>query len=172
MAHPKLRQVQQRYNHRCGYCSVSEVDTGGELSVDHYQPQAAGGDDGDDNLIYACFRCNLYKGDFSPTADDQRQGRRVLHPLLDDVTTHLREDLATGSLEPLTETGRFHIALLQLNRPALIAHRLRVRRLALEQAKQKLLEAQLAQLQASVDAQALFITALRRQFGFRNGQDE
>jgi hypothetical protein len=27
-----------------------------------------GGDDGDDNLVYACFRCNLFKADFHPTS--------------------------------------------------------------------------------------------------------
>ena len=172
MAHPKLRQVEQRYNNCCGYCRIGEVDTGGELTVDHYQPRVAGGDDTDDNLVYACFRCNLYKGDFFPNDDDRVHGRRLLHPLLDDVAAHLRENPETGLLEPLTETGRFHLTLLQLNRPALVAHRLRMRQAALEQAKQELMEAQLAQLQATVDAQTAFISALRQQFGFRNGPDE
>jgi hypothetical protein len=42
-----------------------------------------------------------------------------------DVTAHYRYDETTGRMEPLTETGRFHIALLRLNRPELVAHRLR-----------------------------------------------
>src|SRR5207244_2722059 len=116
-------QVRQRYGRCCGYCGVSETDTGGELSVDHHHPVAAGGDDSADNLVYACFRCNLYKGDFHPSPPDRDRGWRILHPLLDNVGPHLREDEHTGRLEPLTDTGRFHIDLLQLNRPALIEHR-------------------------------------------------
>lgn len=61
--HPKHERVRQRYDGRCGYCGLSEVDAGGELTVDHFRPVAAGGGDDDDNLVYACFRCNLYKGD-------------------------------------------------------------------------------------------------------------
>lgn len=54
-----------------------------------------------------------------------RNERRVLHPLLDDVSQHLGPVSHTGELEPITETGRFHVQLLQLNRPALVRHRLR-----------------------------------------------
>ncbi len=125
MAHPKHQAVRRRYAYRCGYCGVSETDTGAELTVDHYRPVAAGGDDSDDNLVYACFRCNVFKGDFFPDADDLPQGRRVLHPQRDVVAEHLRENDQTGQLEALTTTGRFHIALLQLNRTALVQHRLR-----------------------------------------------
>jgi hypothetical protein len=129
MAHPRHEDVRQRYQRRCGYCGVSEVDTGGELTVDHHRPVSAGGDDSDDNLIYACFRCNTYKGDFDPDDGDAKAGRRVLHPLLDPIALHLHENEAAGLLEPRTETGRFHIFLLRLNRPELVEHR-RTRRLA------------------------------------------
>lgn len=56
MAHPKNLEVRQRYEGRCGYCGVSEGETGGELTVDHFRPLCAGGDDTDDNLVYCCFR--------------------------------------------------------------------------------------------------------------------
>ena len=52
------------------------------------------------------------------------RGRRVLHPLRDNPADHIRLNTETGRLEPLTETGLFHIALLHLNRPQLIAYRL------------------------------------------------
>ena len=70
MAHPKHAQVRQCYHARCGYCGVSEADTGGELTVDHYQPRTAGGGDDEDNLVYACMKCNQYKGAFVPDAND------------------------------------------------------------------------------------------------------
>ena len=130
MAHPKHGQVRQRYGFRCGYCGVTETNTGGELTVDHYRPVSAGGSDEDDNLIYACMRCNLYKHDYWPSAAQQAQGLRILHPLLDDAATHLREETFSGVLEAITETGHFHIETLQLNRPELVSNRLeRTRRL-------------------------------------------
>jgi len=63
--------------------------------------------------------------------------QRILHPLRDDIGRHylLREN--SGWLVPITETGRFHIAVLQLNRPELVAYRLRTRE---ERAKAELLK--------------------------------
>jgi hypothetical protein len=107
---------------------VGEQDVGGEMTVDHYLPVSAGGDDSDENLVYACFRCNLFKADFHPTDADRAKGHVVLHPLRDDIQEHLRLDQNTGRLEALTETGRFNILLLHLNRPALVTYRLRLRR--------------------------------------------
>ena len=45
MQHPELERVRQLYEFACGYCTVTEITTGGELTVDHYQPRAAGGSD-------------------------------------------------------------------------------------------------------------------------------
>lgn len=124
MAHPDHEKVRQRFGRCCGYCGVSEADIGGELTIDHYHPQSVGGDDSEDNLVYCCFRCNTYKGDFFPSSGDLTHGRRLLHPLRDPVTLHFRENEQTGHLEPLTDTGRFHLALLRLNRPQLVQRRL------------------------------------------------
>jgi hypothetical protein len=129
---------------------VSEVDTGGELTVDHYRPVSADGDDADDNLVYACFRCNQYKGDFFPNEEDLARQRRVLHPLRDEMDAHVRLNEYTGQLEPLTETGRFHVALLQLNRPALVQHRQHRQLLVLLATKQRLLAAEVAQLRTAL----------------------
>src|ERR1700722_16089752 len=128
MAHSRHQEVRERYHRCCGYCGVSETETGGELTIDHFRPVSANGDDSVDNLVYACFRCNTYKGDFWPNGDDVNLGRRILHPLLDPVAFHLRENELTGRLESLTDTGRFHLDLLRLNRPQLVDQRL-VRRL-------------------------------------------
>ena len=125
MAHPRLPTVRERYAFCCGYCGVSEADVGGELTVDHFCPVSAGGDDSDENLVYACVRCNQYKGALRPEATDVANERRLLHPLWDDLAAHIREDERTGRLEGLTATGRFHIIALRLNRPALIIHRQR-----------------------------------------------
>src|SRR5262249_18721409 len=115
VAHPKHQEVRRRFAFRCGYCGVTEVDAGGELTVDHFHPVSAGGDDSDDNLVYACPRCNLHKSDILPVPNLSCPEQRLLHPLRDDVTRHIRENKEAGFLEPLTETGRFHIATLRLN---------------------------------------------------------
>ncbi|NBC05683.1 MAG: hypothetical protein GVY26_00640 [Bacteroidetes bacterium] len=55
--------MRKRAAFRCEFCGVSEKDTGGQLSIDHYQPKSKGGSDNFSNLIYCCARCNLYKSD-------------------------------------------------------------------------------------------------------------
>lgn len=163
MRHPKFESVRQRYRRACGYCGVTETAVGGELTVDHYQPRAVGGDDDDDNLVYACVKCNQYKGEFWPDSDDVAHGRRVLHPLLDDLAVHLTEDEHTGHLQPSTDIGQFHIALLRLNRPQLVEHRLtrRLQRVLTE--KQHLLEQQIAELRKTIVAQEQYIAILEAQ---------
>jgi hypothetical protein len=42
-----------------------------------------------------------------------------------ELTVHFELDESSGLLVPKTETGRFPIALLHLNRTALVAHRVR-----------------------------------------------
>lgn len=162
MSHPKHNEVRTRYHEQCGYCGVREVDVGGELTVDHFVPVSAGGDDQDDNLVYACFRCNLFKSDFSPTDKDRSNGHVLLHPLRDNVASHVRLNDATCRLAPVTETGRFHIALLHLNRPALVMLRLRQRHQELNQARRKLLEAEIKELRAIILAQEKYITHLKK----------
>ena len=112
------RLVRSRFVMRCGYCGVSEQDTGATLTFDHYKPRIAGGDDDLDNLVYACHACNEYKGDYW-----QDGPVRLLHPLLDDLSKHVQEE-PNGTLMALDPSGTVYISQLQLNRPPLIAHRL------------------------------------------------
>ncbi|MGH2350887.1 MAG: HNH endonuclease [Chloroflexota bacterium] len=155
--------MRQRFGFRCGYCGVSEVDTGGELTIDHYRPVSAGGSDEDDNLAYACFRCNGYKANFWPTLDELTRGLRILHPMRDNWDEHLREDGTTGTLLPQTDTGRFHLELLQLNRPVLVQHRLHRRFIAGVVAERSLIRVEMEQLRRRVaDLQAVLEVVLRR----------
>ncbi len=81
------------------------------------------------------------------------------------MAIHVRLDDRTGRLEALSETGRFHIALLHLNRPPLIAYRMQKRLADLLVAKQRLLEAENRQLRQLLDAQEQYIAELRRLLG-------
>ncbi len=134
-------KIRERANFACEYCGISETDSGGELTVDHFQPTSKGGDDEEENLVYCCFRCNLYKGDYWADAPNQI---RLWNPRKDKRDEHfwLSE---TGRLLALTEIGEFAIKLLRLNRQPLIAKR--------RQDYQKLEEHQiLEQTKKAVDA--------------------
>ena len=113
--------VQALYAQRCGYCGVSEIDTGGPLQIDHYQPISKGGGNDLDNLVYACAHCNRFKGSYWPDADSP-DSFHLLHPLEDDLTAHIQLT-ADGRLIGLTPRGWFHIRWLHLNRPQLILWR-------------------------------------------------
>lgn len=83
-----LRQASRlRYDFRCGYWCVNETNMGAEMTVDHFQPHVHGGDDSHDNLVYCCHACNEFKGDYWQVEPDLR----LLHPLLDDLSLHYRE---------------------------------------------------------------------------------
>ena len=126
-----LRQkIRERADFACEYCGVSETETGGELTVDHFKPISKNGGDEEENLVYCCFRCNLYKGDY--WAED----KQLFNPRTDKRDEHfwLSE---SGKLFALTETGEFTIKLLRLNRQPLITKR--------EQDFQKLEERQILQ---------------------------
>lgn len=156
--------MRQRYGFRCGYCGVSETDTGGELTIDHFRPVSAGGGDEEANLIYSCFRCNTYKGDFTPTAADVQLGLRILHPLIDPIEQHFHENETNGILEPLTPTGRFHIELLRLNRPELIEYRAQRRLRVLLSESQRLLLSENEFLRTRVALLERYLKELQQRF--------
>lgn len=118
IAHSTRLFVQRRANFSCEYCGVSEVDSGGELTIDHFQPRSQGGADEQNNLIYSCVRCNQYKRDYWP----QKEQQALWNPRLEPASQHF---IVTdnGLLQPLTAKGAFTIQFLRLNRRHLIAHR-------------------------------------------------
>ena len=126
------RTVRTLYAFACGYCGVTETEVGSTLTIDHYQPEDAGGTDDLDNLVYACHACNLHKS----TAWNS-QMPPVLHPLRTELSAHLRL-LPDDTLEGLTPEGRRHIDTLHLNRQPMIERRKRNRvyAMALEYATQ------------------------------------
>lgn len=112
--------VRHRANFACEFCTVTETDTGGELTVDHFQPSAKGGGDDPDNLLYCCMRCNLHKADYWPKTPSEPH---LWNPRNEQMASHLLV-LTDGTLYPTTPVGEFTIARLRLNRPPLIAYRL------------------------------------------------
>jgi hypothetical protein len=117
-----LREMVRQYaNFACEFCGVTETDTGGQLTMDHYQPKAKGGKDTFENLLYCCARCNQYKMAYWP----EHPGELALwNPRKEPFVQHFL-DLDDGTLYPLTPVGAFTLKRLRLNRPPLVAHRLR-----------------------------------------------
>jgi HNH endonuclease len=110
--------VREAFGGRCGYCGVRESFVGGELEIDHFRPQATGGSDEIENLVYACTTCNRFKGDYAP-ADSAPPSLRLLHPGRDDVGAHVAET-SNGRLVGVTPRGWFYIQRLRLNRAQLV----------------------------------------------------
>ena len=150
MTEAELRQtVRRAYNFSCGYCGVREEDAGSELELDHFKPQSLGGENALENLVYCCTTCNRIKGDFWAIAPTEK---RLLHPQNDDVHLHLSQD-SDGLLTGLTETGKFHLKRLRLNRPPLVA--LRQARIANARLREELNQAQATQKKLAQHLQKL-----------------
>jgi hypothetical protein len=115
--------VRERAGFACEYCGVTEGDVGGELTIDHYHPRSLGGSDHPDNLLYSCPRCNGYKADYFST---HIEDPRLWNPRREPFAEHFLV-LGNGFLQPRTDVGRFTLQRLRLNRPQLIASRLRRR---------------------------------------------
>ncbi len=155
MTESELRQTVRRdYNFACGYCGVREADAGSELELDHFKPRSLNGGDELENLVYCCTTCNRIKGDFWA---DSTAEKRLLHPPQDDLILHLRQE-PDGLLTGLTETGKFHLKRLRLNRPPLVALRRarmdndRLREeLQQSQAEQKVLTEHLQRLDGEIE---------------------
>ena len=150
--------IRHRAGYACEYCGVSEVNTGGLLTIDHYQPIAKGGNDHLDNLLYCCSRCNLYKHDYFP---DTPAAPSLWHPRQTAFSDHFLE-LEDGSLQARDSIGEFSILRLRLNRPPLIAWRLQKRQ---EDEWKRLLARyqELAELQALLSRQLASLAAEQNQ---------
>ncbi len=116
-------RVRAIYDFRCGYCGVSEAESGGELDVDHFRPVAHGGTDDLENLVYACVTCNRFKGGYWPAAEADQE-LMLLHPQHNETPAHIAL-MPDGRLTGLTPRGWLHIRRLHLNREPLITLRRR-----------------------------------------------
>lgn len=121
------QQLSHHAQHRCEYCLLHEEHSIKKHEPDHIIPQKHGGQDGLDNLAWACFQCNRYKGS-EVAAFDQETGELTA---LFNPRQHLWQDhfvLESGLIQPKTGVGRVTVMVLQLNRPG----RVQVRAMLIE----------------------------------------
>jgi hypothetical protein len=114
-------QVRRRAQYACEFCGTTEIDAGGTLTIDHFQPRTKAGSDELENLIYACIACNQYKQGYWPSTEASLP---LWNPRQEPASQHFVDD-EDGQLRSLTATGVFTIKRLRLNRSQLIAARQR-----------------------------------------------
>lgn len=119
MTEAQRQSLHTRFDFRCGYCGVSETQSGASLTVDHFQPASRGGEDNAANWVYACFACNTFKGPYW----SESENFALLHPERDIPSEHWSEN-SDGFLVAFTTRGQRHIEVLHLNRAELVARRL------------------------------------------------
>lgn len=123
LAAETVELVRRRAGFACEFCGVSEVDSGGALTIDHFRPLSKGGGSEIENLIYCCTRCNAYKQAYWPQTTAELS---LWNPRHEPVGAHFVE-LEDGQLLPLTEVAEFTANRLRLNRPPLVSYRLHKR---------------------------------------------
>jgi 5-methylcytosine-specific restriction endonuclease McrA len=108
--------VAARAGNRCEYCLLHQDYGIKRHEPDHILPLKHGGRDLDENLAWACFQCNRYKGS-DVAAYDTETGDliRLFDPRRDTWNEHFRLD--RGLIIPQSAVGRVTITLLQVNRP-------------------------------------------------------
>ena len=108
------RAVIERAAHRCEYCGIPEDATLAPHEPDHIIGEQHGGATSLDNLAYACFRCNRFKGPNIATRDPQTGAlTRLFNPRADHWQDHFA--LHGAQIVPLTAIGRGTSALLRVN---------------------------------------------------------
>jgi hypothetical protein len=114
--------VVERARHRCEYCLLHEDDAYFSHQLDHIISRKHGGHSEPENLAYACFRCNAWKGSDIGSLDP-RTGRMIplFNPRRDRWSEHF--EVRGFVIEPLTAIGEVTARLLKLNVDKRVAER-------------------------------------------------
>lgn len=108
------RLVQERAKHCCEYCQIPADVTFYVHEVDHVIAVKHGGETSAENLAYACWRCNRYKGTDLGSFDPQtNQFSFLYNPRTQQWSEHLT--LRGYEIIGLTPEGRTTVQLLGFN---------------------------------------------------------
>src|SRR5438477_9498997 len=106
--------VRIRAEGRCEYCRLPDDADEWPFHVEHIVARQHGGDDRDDNLCWACIRCNVRKGTNLASIDPESGQRSNLYdPRRQNWHDHfvVRDARIIG----LTPIGRTTVRLLRMN---------------------------------------------------------
>ena len=108
--------VQERAAGNCEYCLLSEDDAFFSHEPDHIIAEKHGGETSYENLAWACFDCNRFKGSDIASRDALSGGLVPLfNPRVDDWHEHFAVE--HGVIQALTPIGRGTERLLKFNLP-------------------------------------------------------
>ncbi|MCF2971516.1 HNH endonuclease [Synechococcus sp. Nb3U1] len=122
---PLRRQVEERAKHRCEYCLLPNSLSFYPHEVDHIIALKHSGSTNAENLAYACWRCNRYKGTDLGSFDPETGAFSFLfNPRTQQWSDHFRWQDAR--INGITPEGRTTVYLLKLNSHERIAERQRL----------------------------------------------
>lgn len=122
MAHPRHEFVRGRAGGACEYCRLPESLYRTAFITEHIIARQHGGADRDDNLAFACARCNLHKGPNIAGIDpDTGDLTRLFNPRTDSWDEHFTwsAHIVVGR----TAVGRTTVRVLAMNEPVIRAVR-------------------------------------------------
>lgn len=116
------RLVEERANYRCEYCLLPAGVAFFPHEVDHVIAEKHGGATEANNLAFACWRCNRYKGSDLGSFDPQTGAFSFLfNPRTQRWNEHFR--IEGNTIVGLTPEGRTTISLFHLNNSDRLAER-------------------------------------------------
>jgi 5-methylcytosine-specific restriction endonuclease McrA len=119
------RQVESRANGRCEYCLLPNRLSFYPHEVDHIIALKHSGATAAENLAYACWRCNRYKGaDLGSFDPETREFSFLFNPRTQNWSDHFW--LQQAQINGITPEGRTTAHLLKFNSPDRIAERQRL----------------------------------------------
>jgi hypothetical protein len=108
-------------DHRCAYCHTSQANSGSPMVVDHLLPLSKGGATAFENLCFACYRCNLFKGSQVEAVDPLSGDMSPLfHARRDYWSDHFSWDEAGLRILGLTAIGRATVTALNMNNDVIL----------------------------------------------------
>lgn len=108
-------------DHRCAYCRTPQANSGSPMSVDHLLPRSRGGATIIENICFACYRCNLFKGSRTEAIDPlSSEVTPLFHPRRDRWGEHFAWDEASLRIWGLTPMGRATVTALNMNNDVIL----------------------------------------------------
>jgi hypothetical protein len=119
------RQIEERAAHCCEYCLLKSSLSFYPHEIDHIIATKHGGITISDNLAYACWRCNRYKGsDLGSFDPETTEFSFLFNPRIQSWTDHF--DQTAGQIIGKTSEGRTTVYLLKFNTRERILERQRL----------------------------------------------
>lgn len=110
---------------RCAYCRTSELCSGLPLVIDHILPRSRSGLTEFENICFACYRCNEFKGAATHSDASETASVRLFHPRLDAWEEHFCWSPDGIHIDGLTEIGQASVLQLNMNNAIIVAARKR-----------------------------------------------